>query len=114
MNLQLDGIINLYEQKKNRSPSAIWTEGFYDFTTSTGRTDLFDMTESSLDTYGVDYHGPTPELQTNNDVQVPSIDINLPLACEQYIKTNFNSLENDGNFGVDIYCRLIEYLELNS
>lgn len=97
--------------EKNRSPLAIWTEGFYNHTGAD--TDILDMTESDINLYGVDFDGPTPELQTNNNIKVPEIDINLSPICEQYIQDNFDPLENDGNFGIDIYRRLVQYLETN-
>ena len=34
---------------------------------------LLDLTDSGV--YGIDDDGPTPELQTANDVQVPEIDM---------------------------------------
>jgi len=97
--------------EKNRSPLAIWTEGFYNFTGASNGPNLLDMTEADSSLYGIDYNGPTPELQTNNNVQIPEIELNLTQAYEDYIKQNFDPFENDSNYGIEIYKRLVNYLE---
>ena len=98
--------------EKNRSPLAVWTEGFYDHTTSQPDIlDLLDITETDLALYGIDFDGPTPELQTNNDVQVPDIDLNFNEITQQYMQNSFDPLQNDNDYGVSLYCQLVEYLE---
>ena len=58
--------------EKNRTPLQIWAEGFYRLA-PTNMNGLLDLTDSGV--YGIDDDGPTSELQTANDVQVPEIDI---------------------------------------
>ena len=58
--------------EKNRTPLQIWAEGFYRLA-PTNMNRLLDLTDSGV--YGIDDDGPTSELQTANDVQVPEIDI---------------------------------------
>lgn len=52
--------------------------------------------------YGVDEEGPLPELQTNNNVNIPAIDININETAMNIIQ-QVNPLENDGNHGIDVF-----------
>jgi len=94
--------------EKNQSPNQLWTQGFYRLSSST-QDDLLDLTEN-VALYGVDADGPTPELQTNNDVQVPEINIELSREEEGYITNNFVPLRNDENHGIEVFTSLLEYL----
>ena len=51
----------------------LWTQGFYRLSSAL-QTDLLKFTEN-IDLYGIDPDGPTPELETDNNVQVPTVDI---------------------------------------
>ena len=80
--------------EKNRTPLQIWVEGFYRLA-PTNMNGLLDLTDSGV--YGIDDDGPTPELQTANDVQVPEIDIYLSVDQENYLASTFDPCANDGN-----------------
>ena len=54
---------------------------------------LLDLADSSF--YGIDDNGPTPELQTANDVQVPGIDIQLSVDQENYLASTFSPYADD-------------------
>jgi hypothetical protein len=88
---------------KNRSPLQVWTEGFYRIPS------LLQITDD-LAYLGINDYGPTPELQTANHVVIPEIDIQLPPECEEYMQTNFDPLENDDNFGITVYKRLLDFI----
>ena len=98
--------------EQNKCPFALWTEGFYSHSSSSIHPNMIDLTETDLSLYGVDFNGPTPELQTNNNVVVPEIYLELNERCQEFIR-NMNPMANDNNFGVNTYCNLVEFLEAN-
>ena len=65
---------------------------------------LLELTDSSF--YGIDDDGPTPELQTANNVQVPEIDIQLSVDQENYLASTFNPCADDGNFGINTFLQV--------
>ena len=64
----------------------------------------------NIQLYGVDQDCPNPELQTENNMIIPEVDINLSCDEEEYIVTNFEPLDNDNNHGVNIFCDVLVYL----
>ena len=95
--------------ENNKTPLQLWTEGFYQLTTSRQEADLLDFTEN-IALYGIDPDGPDPALQTNNNVQVPAVNIALAEEDEEYVVSNFNPLYNDGNHGINIFLDLLNFL----
>ena len=89
--------------KRHRTPLQIWTEGFYRLT-PTNINGLLEVTDSSF--YGIDDNGPTPELQTANNVQVPEIDIQLSVDQENYLASTFDPYADDGNFGINTFLQV--------
>ena len=65
---------------------------------------LLDLTDSGV--YGIDDDGPTSELQTANDVQVPEIDIQLSVDQENYLASTFDPCANDGNFETNTFVQV--------
>ena len=65
--------------------------------------DIFD------DCYGIDEEGPLPELQTNNNVRIPDIDVTINETTMNSIQ-QVNPLENDGNHGIDVFSFLPHFL----
>jgi len=59
--------------------------------------------------YGIDEEGPLPELQTNNDVRIPDIDVTINETTMDSIR-QVNPLENDGNHGIDVFSSLLHFL----
>ena len=93
--------------EKNCTPMQIWTEGFY------SQSNLIKMTYCELSMFGIDHSGLIPEIQTANNVQIPDIDIDLSPQCKYYIVNNFDPLENDGNYGIDLFTAVLAYLVRN-
>jgi len=89
---------------KNKSPLALWHTGIlasYDCS-------IFDR---DLSSYGIEYDGPSPELQTNNNVQVPINLVHLTGVQYQTLQHIANPLDNDGNHGINLYQRVCQFLE---
>ena len=59
--------------------------------------------------YGTD-EGPLPEVQTNNNVIVPDI-VTVNETMAQAIQLNFDPLQNDGNFGINLFCSLLYFFQ---
>jgi len=89
----------------NQSPMQVWTVGFYN------QPHALDLTESELSEFGIDDDGPTPDIQTNNNVLVPEIDIDLSDDIIDYISQNIDPLSDDNNLGINTYCTLKSFLE---
>ena len=93
--------------ERNRTPLQIWTEGFYK-----QGSELIEMTAYDLSQYGIDYDGPLPTLQTANNVEIPEVHLALSQECIQSL-TSMDPLENDGNYGIDVFLRIVTFLEEN-
>lgn len=61
--------------------------------------------------YGEDEEGPLPELQTNNNVVIPDINVTMNETTAHAIQQHFDPLQNDGNYGIDLFCSLLHFLE---
>ncbi|KAK0153675.1 hypothetical protein N1851_004538 [Merluccius polli] len=61
--------------------------------------------------YGEDEEGPLPELQTNNNVVTPDINVTINETTGHAIQHNFDPLQNDGNYGIDLFCSLLHFLQ---
>lgn len=86
------------------SPLQRWTQGFYTFAQSAHKTvrDLLDLHHFCQD-YGVDDDGPMPELQTNNQVEVPASTVELTDDEMPGLVANVNPTSNDNNHGIHLY-----------
>jgi len=69
-------------------------------------SDIFDIDNY----YGIDEEGPLPELQTNNNVIIPDIDVTFNDTTMNIIQ-QVNPLENDGNHGIDVFHSLLQLLQ---
>lgn len=69
---------------------------------------LSDVFEAGF--YGIDEQGPLPELQTNNNVVVPDINAMVNETTMNLFR-QVNPLENDGNYGIDIFSSLVNFLQ---
>ena len=54
-------------------------------------------------TYGIDDNEPPPTLHTNNHVSIPQSRIQLTEGQETVLLLTVNPLEDNKNFGIDIY-----------
>ena len=64
----------------------------------------------NLESYGVDYEGPLPEISTNNNVIVPE---SLQLNEEQYqeLQQRVNPLADDGNNGIELFSTTVDLVK---
>jgi hypothetical protein len=69
-------------------------------------SDIFDVDNY----YCIDKEGPLPELQTNNNVIIPDIDVTFNDTTMNIIQ-QVNPLENDGNHGIDAFHSLLQLLQ---
>ena len=99
--------------EKNRSPLQIWVQGFYEFCDTNGETvrDLLDKTQVDWRYYGVDGNGPIPRLQTKNHIVVLRLLVELTRQEYTRLSNAVKPMENDGNFGVNNYCRCRQILK---
>ena len=61
--------------------------------------------------YGVDLDGPFP-LDTDYQVSVPESSLQLSIAQEQFLSTQFNPRADDGENGKTDYSRCVYVLEM--
>lgn len=54
------------------------------------------------------------ELQTNNAVVVPSINITVGERTMDTLQQTFDPFEEDGNHGIHLFCNLVHFLERQS
>ncbi len=97
------------------TPLQLWTSEFYQNLSEDELLvqDLLDVTSVQWNMYGIHEHGPTPKLQTRNDVQLPRSMVELDGPELLILQESVQSLGNDNNFGMTVYysCReLIRHL----
>ncbi|XP_034544131.1 uncharacterized protein LOC117816121 [Notolabrus celidotus] len=61
--------------------------------------------------FGIDDNRPLSELQTNNVVVVPSINITISDTTMDTLQQTFDPFEDDGNHGIDLFCNLVQFIE---
>ena len=59
--------------------------------------------------YGDDPDAPLPD-PDNEGVMLPRVDLNLDEESLAALNDNFDPTQNDGNYGIDIYLQVREYL----
>ncbi|XP_062420513.1 uncharacterized protein LOC134132730 [Pungitius pungitius] len=57
---------------------------------------------------------PLLQLQTNNAVVVPSMNITISDTTMETLQQTFDPFEDDGNHGIDLFCNLVHFLERHS
>ena len=92
-----------------QSPLQIWTQGFY---TSTNKGDLLHETDPEFYLYGIDWDGPFPEFQTNNNVVIPELNVDIDQGNLEYIMNSFNQLQEDGNHGINLHNEILRELTI--
>ena len=64
--------------ESNKSPYQLWTEGFYSHANSNHGAVLDCLqTNENIRVLGIDDEGPVSDIQTQNNVNVPCIDVDL-------------------------------------
>ena len=102
----------------NKSPNQLYTQGMLRLFGSnlTAVRDIFDSQPIHVDEewYGVDETtGPFPEVQTNNDVQVPQIPQFVDSKQIDLLRQTINPLDSCTNFGIPIYLETKAWLTRN-
>ena len=66
--------------------------------------------------YGVSWDDPVP-LDRNEEVEVPEVTVSQNLNEDQVAELHhnlpFDPLDDDGNYGIEHYCSLLEFLATN-
>ena len=61
--------------------------------------------------YDFNEHEPLPEIETNNHITIPDINVTLNETTMNRIQL-VNPLENDGNYGIDLFSSLLNVFQL--
>lgn len=88
----------------HKSPMALWYSG--------NIYSQQDILVNDLESYGVDYDGEVPDVETDNNVVVP--EGTIVISDEQWAQIQNavpDPLANDSNYGINFYCRVLETLE---
>ena len=89
---------------RNRSPMALWQDGML-----RNPSVLEDVYE--VQNLGIDHDAPVPEVQTNNNVQVPESTIVLTDDDKEALfRVCPDPLADDGNHGIDHFSTVRRYL----
>lgn len=70
-----------------------------------------DAIFNTNNSYGEDEEGPLPELQTNNNVVIPDINVNINETTSLAMQHHFDPLQNDGNNGINLFSSLLHFLQ---
>ena len=86
-----------------KSPLALWNTGII--------ANPYEL--AALDDengYGIDVEGPLPELQTDNNVQVPECLVQLTEDQNITLGSQVNPLDDDGNHGIEHFRMVVRFL----
>ena len=99
---------HLMRTSRNQSPLQIWTQGLY---TSANKGDLLYETDPEFHLYGIDWDGPLPEFQTNNNV---FLELNIDTDQEnlEYKMNLFIPLHDNDNHGINLYKEILRELTI--
>ena len=70
--------------EKSRTPLQVWSEGLY-LNWNSEIHNTCDLVDDDLTFFGVDDDGPIPDLQTDNDVQIPDCTAELSPEMNQHL-----------------------------
>lgn len=60
---------------------------------------------------GTDDNGPLPELQLNNNVEVPENSVQVNDSTMEEISQAIKPFTEDGNHGINLFVTLVNFLE---
>lgn len=86
------------------SPLALWHSGIV---SDPGA----DVSIDGENEYGVDDDAPLPELQTDNNVQVPECVFQLTDEQKELLCTNVHPLQEDNNHGTELFRETVRFLK---
>ena len=65
----------------------------------------------NIDMYGDDPHAPLPDPDDEaGGVEVPVISLELSDDAQQTLNSNFNLLQEDNNYGIEVYLQVREFM----
>lgn len=83
----------------HQTPIAMW------------QTNMITLSDDSplinIDSYGIDYDGPTPDITTENNVIVPSCEVDLTDEQLQFLQNHVHPLADDGDNGIEHFLRAV-------
>lgn len=65
----------------------------------------------NIDAYGIDYDGPVPDVNTDNNVVVPNSEVELSDEQFQYLKNHIDPLADDGDNGIEHFLRAVSIVD---
>ena len=109
INRSLDELLNSWNNHpmttiQNRSPLQLWHSGFLaaneDYSEFQG---VIDDHNTDWNDYGIDGDGPLSESNTDNNVEVPEVQVAITEAQLNQLQSWIDPLSNDNNHGIDLY-----------
>ena len=83
----------------HQTPMAMW------------QTNMITLSDESplinIDSYGIDYDGPTPNITTENNVVVPSCEVDLSDEQLRFLQNHVHPLTNDGDNGIEHFLTAV-------
>ncbi|MEQ2286188.1 hypothetical protein AMECASPLE_039717 [Ameca splendens] len=94
--------------QNGQTPLQLWHTGVINNMAqqNTAVDSIFELHEN----FGVDHGGPLPDIQTRNNV-IPDIDVGINDTALNLMHRTFDPLQNDGNYGIDLFCSVVTFLE---
>ena len=96
--------------ERNRSPRQLWHSGISAATNSNylAMQSVF-ASDQEMNEFG---HGggPTPDLDSDNDVEVPEVSFALSGEQWQQLQQNVEPLENDNNHGINLFIAALDII----
>ena len=79
------------------------------------QTNMVTMSDESplvnVESYGIDYEGPAPEVATENNVIVPNCEAELNEEQFQFLENEVQPLADDRNNGVEHFLKAVDIVE---
>ena len=100
--------------ERNRTPRQLWASGcLRNFNSpNAGIRDVFDpYTPKNVELYGRDPDAPLPDPEDDQSgVEVAAINLELSQDFQSALNQNFKTLQEDNNFGIDVYLQVHEFI----
>ena len=65
----------------------------------------------NVESYGIDYEGPAPEVVTENNIIVPNCEVELNEKQFQFLENEVQPLADDENNGVEHFLKAVDILK---
>ena len=86
----------------HQTPLALW------------QTNMLNVTDDTpivnWEAYGIDYSVPVPEINTDNNVVVPSSEVELTEDQLRHLQESLDPLEDDGNNGIEHFLKAVDII----